>query len=686
MIVETQTRDIQRSSSFEEKTMGLAVGSEAFVFNVLRKDLYSDPIGSLIREYTVNAQDEHRKYGKGEVPILIQVPNRFVPELHIRDFANGLTEEQVFHFFGNYGASDKRDSNLAVGFFGLGCKSAFAYTDSYIVKSFKDGVEYTFNIYIDETEIGKTAKISEQETTEPNGIEIIIPVKVNDIDTFQRKVLNTVKHFKVKPTIKGMAEVPTFEEKKAIIKGEDWEFFGSGTPLVIMGEIAYPVDRYKMGNDLESWESSLLNSDIHIHVNIGDVQVTASREALQMSEKTIKAIKERLTIVKDSMVTETQKAFANVTNLIEAKTLWYKLIKDGGGYSNIIKGCNGITWKGEPITNEYIEFDKTLHKILVYTKKGRNTNQIEANYTYTYFCNGDTLHFDDTDKAQIGYKRRARTLLNNGSRKVMVLITNDEADLEKVLGMSVKELESFNAVAQTKATSVYRGTGVDPSKRAKHTSKVFVLNVDKLKSGDYSAASEVWDVKEVDKVKGVYIPIERFKPFNVSNIYNLDRLAAIIRAMEKGGMSINVPIYGIKKGMDDIKGLGKLDKWLAGKVKANKTLQKEYSIYLASNDGYLHEVGYLNPNKLPDGSIAKEYVMAYKELKKFSKSRDEFKIFNYYPVPVKKDKTVEDLSKKFLEQYPLLKLISSYNYDKPEITDYIMCKEGKGEAVQAASA
>lgn len=687
MIVETQKRDIQRSSSFEEKAMGLAVGSEAFVFNVLRKDLYSDPIGSLIREYTVNAQDEHRKYGKDDVPILIQVPNSFVPELHIRDYAGGLTEEQVFNFFGNYGASDKRNSNDAVGFFGLGCKSAFAYTDSYIVKSFKDGIEYTFNIYIDETEIGKVAKISEESTTEPNGIEIIVPVKTQDIGTFQSKVISTVRYFKTTPIIEGMDYTPNLKAETPVIKGEDWEFFGNGTPVVVMGEIPYPINYHRTWDNLESWESSLLQSNIRIYVGIGDVQVTASREALQMSEKTIATIKKKLAVIKDSMIAETQKAFDGAKNLIEAKTIWHKIISSSG-YSRILNNCDAeIKWEGEILTNSYVNFDKDVHKVITYQTKRRNSDMIVVSYSNKFECNDrDAIYFDDTDKAQVNYKRRARTLLNNGHERVILIVTSDEKDLETFLKMSVKELASFNAVTPTKATSNrLSGAGVDPSKKAKHASKVFVLNVDRLKGG-YSAASEVWDVKEVTNLKGVYIPIDRFKPSGIPKVYDLSRLETIIRAMENSSMPVNTPIYGIKKGMDT-KGLGRFDKWVESRVKANKPLQKDYSIALASTDYDLINVSDLKEENCPDGSIAREYIKAYKELKKFGNvSQSKYQILKYFPVELEADKTVKNLSNKFKLKYPLLKFINSYNYNDPEVVKYIEDRESEGEAVKAASA
>ena len=688
MIVETQERNIQRSSSFEEKTMGLAVGSEAFVFNVLRKDLYSDPIGSLIREYTVNAQDEHRKHGKSDVPIHIQVPNRFTPELHIRDYAAGLTEEQVFHFFGNYGASDKRDSNEAVGFFGLGCKSAFAYTDSYIVKSYKDGMEYTFNIYIDETEVGKTAKISAEPTTEPNGVLIIVPVKSYDISIFQSKVMSTVRYFKTKPVITGMEAQTEVDVKVARIKGDGWEYFGNGSPTVIMGEIPYPLDYYQMGENLENWESQLLRSEINIHVNIGDVQVTASREALQMSPKTVAAIRAKLSTIKDAMVAETEKAFANAKNLIEVKTLWNSLLGNGVGYSNIIRGVrNGLTWKGEALEDNVIRLDKTLHSVTTYyNRRGRygSNPTIQSDTSSNLMCDGSEIYFDDTDQAQIGYKRRARTLLTNGVDRIYIIHTKDKQALEDFLGMSVTELSSYNAVTPTMATSNRAtGTGIDLSKRAKHTSKQFVLNVNKLR-GYYRAASEVWDVKEVDNLDGVYVSIDRFKPVGMSRIYGLDGLNSVLRDLELAGIALDVPIYGIKTG-GDTTGLTRFDDWVSAKIRASKKLLKNYSL-VKGLDYNLVDTTSLDVEGLPTNSIAKTYTTVYNRAKKLSFKSEKFKVLKYADVHIKTDNRLKELSNKFNTAYPMLKLVSSYNFQDPEVTKYITERETKGEAAQTASA
>lgn len=679
MKVDTIQRDIQRSGSFEEKTMGLAKGSEAFVFNVLRKDLYSDPIGSLIREYAVNAQDEHRKFGETDTPIFIQVPNSFLPELRIRDYAGGLTEEQVFEFFGNYGASDKRDSNVAVGFFGLGCKSAFAYTDSYVVKSFKDGVEHTFNIYIDETEVGKVAKLSSEPTTEPNGVMIIVPVKSHDINRFQEKVVSTVKYFKTTPVLSGFSEAPEFEKRTPIIKGDDWEFFGNGTVNVIMGEIAYPLSRYSIP-DVETWESHLLTSDLNLYLNIGDVQVTASREALQMSPKTIDAIRAKLKEIRDTMVSETQKAFDNVKNLIEAKTLYHTAVQGYNGYARIVRDSGiKLVWNGVEVKDNLIQLSEMgqvpVHKVVMFSSYRDKISMITT--SYLTFEQGSVFYFDDTDGKQVNYKRRARTLFDKGVRTVTLIQTSDVSALETMLGVKVTSFESFNAVEPTKASRTTVGGGVDGTKKVKHLSKVFVLNRQVLRYG-WGAASEAWEIKEVDTSEGIYVPIERFKPV-LPNFHSLESLNSAFAALKDVGIEIDVPIYGIKKG-GDTGNLTRLDEWINDKLKGNEELIQNYSLTKAFEED-VEDVYRIDVKSLPDGSVAKEYATAYRKVQAL---RGEMhakyaKAFRYSNVVVKPDETLINLSKQFTKKYPLVTIIESYHLGSPLVVEYIKSQEEGAE-------
>lgn len=662
-------RNIQRSGNFEERAMGLAVGSEAFVFNVLRKDLYSDPIGSLIREYTVNAQDEHRKHNKTDVPIYIQAPSTLSPELHIRDYAGGLTEEQVFEFFGNYGASDKRDSNEAVGFFGLGCKSAFAYTDSYVVKSFKDGKVFTFNIYLDETEIGKVAKISEEDTDEPNGVLVLVPVKTNDIYSFQKKVINTVQYFKTTPVIEGLGYEPDFEKREAKIEGDGWKFFGSGSTVCLMGEIAYPIDTYSI-NGLESWERNLLDSGLHIVANIGDVQVTASREALQMSEKTVKVIRAKLVEIRDTMVEETEKAFAEAKTLFEAKSLYYTLISKGGGFGRIIRESGvDLLWNGTVIQDNYIKLD-VGHWVTHYSRTYKG--KIKDGSTSILKCGEDTeVYFDDIPVKAKLYKRRADTLLQGDVRQVVFVHTTDKKDLEKVIGMPVGQLNSLEAVVPMPVNNISSSTGIDLSKRTKHMAKVFQLNLDSLR-GYRKSASEVWEIKEIDTRKGgIYVPIHRFQP-QTGLVTSLDGLSDVLYTLQRLGVKTNAPIYGVKGDTQPDKMI-KFEDWVSRKVNALTEVKQKMGVAV-SYDGYAIDLREMDADSLINEDT-KEYISSYREVRDVYRNwslRDTArKAFRWAGLTVEPTKNLTAMSEKIAETYPLLPLIDSYRLGEQAVIDYM---------------
>ena len=70
---------------------------------------------------------------------------------------------------------------------GIGSKSAFAYGDNFVINSYIDGVKHIHNAYIDPSQIGQISKLGEEQTSEENGIEIVVPVRDEDVDVFSRE-------------------------------------------------------------------------------------------------------------------------------------------------------------------------------------------------------------------------------------------------------------------------------------------------------------------------------------------------------------------------------------------------------------------------------------------------------------------------------------------------------------------
>lgn len=101
----------------------------------LRNKIYSDKIKAALTEPVCNAIDEHRKYGITK-PVEIFISYK---EVCIRDFAKGLSKEDVQKIFFQYFESTKSNSDEGIGGFGIGAKAPSAYTDVFYVISYFEG-------------------------------------------------------------------------------------------------------------------------------------------------------------------------------------------------------------------------------------------------------------------------------------------------------------------------------------------------------------------------------------------------------------------------------------------------------------------------------------------------------------------------------------------------------------------
>jgi hypothetical protein len=127
---------------------------QTFIMEILRDTLYQDKIGTVLREYGANAWDAHVEAGKADVPIKVTVPTVLVKELVIRDYGAGLSKEDAMAVFTQYGYSTKRGTDDAVGMLGIGSKSGFAYSDTFMVTSWHGGKKMVFSAVLDESNRG----------------------------------------------------------------------------------------------------------------------------------------------------------------------------------------------------------------------------------------------------------------------------------------------------------------------------------------------------------------------------------------------------------------------------------------------------------------------------------------------------------------------------------------------------
>ena len=104
----------------ESISMSLDLDSAQVLMQMLSKNLYSDPIGSLIRECASNALDSHRRVSSTN-PIIVGLNKSDLSgefEFTVEDFGAGLDAEDVENIISKYGKSTKRDKEGEIGMMG----------------------------------------------------------------------------------------------------------------------------------------------------------------------------------------------------------------------------------------------------------------------------------------------------------------------------------------------------------------------------------------------------------------------------------------------------------------------------------------------------------------------------------------------------------------------------------------
>ena len=127
---------------------------------------------------------------------------------------------------------------------GIGSKAAFAYGDNFVINSFINGKKHTYNAFIDPSQVGQISKLDVSATDEPDGIEIVVPVRNDDYDEFISRAKDLFEHFPVKPQICGTSEF-IYESQELLFEDQNWKWHTSdnryGDPVAVMGNIAYPT-------------------------------------------------------------------------------------------------------------------------------------------------------------------------------------------------------------------------------------------------------------------------------------------------------------------------------------------------------------------------------------------------------------------------------------------------------------
>ncbi len=329
MILEKQTQStvLQEGEQTQESIgMSLDLDSAQVLMQMLSKNLYSDSIGSTIRECASNALDSHRRAGTTD-PIIVRFrPNKDNNyEFSVEDFGIGLDADDVKNIISKYGKSTKRDSNTELGMMGLGFKAPLAYSSSFYFVCRKNGVERKYMMYEGE-DVNTIDLLYEKPTTERNGVKIIIPVSWRDRYNFTSKISEQLAYFEsVYFDVEGMNN-----DDVVIMRHEDfqWSSLATGSYLhICLDNVYYPLEFGKL-------ELSNIYFPIALRFKLTDgLFPTPNRESLRYTREAKDVIMKKLTAVANFFVNKYNETVKDTDDIFAAMNYFKRSDRYINGYN-----------------------------------------------------------------------------------------------------------------------------------------------------------------------------------------------------------------------------------------------------------------------------------------------------------------------------------------------------------------
>lgn len=375
MILETQKDAVimEIGDTNDSLDMSLDLDSAQILMQMLSKNLYSDAIGSTIRETCSNALDSHRR-AKVDDPIVVSFKsnNDGTYSFTVEDFGIGLDANDVTTIISKYGKSTKRNMANELGMMGLGFKAPLAYSSSFHFICRKDGMEWKYMMYEGE-DSNKIDLLYFQKTTERNGVKIIIPVKYQDRGEFLNKIREQLAYFE-----SVFFDTDNVNNDFKITRAEHYQvsqLASTQAMHICLDNIYYPIDFAKLG-------IPAINIPIGLRFGLSDgIFPTPNRESIRYTLEAKQLILEKINKIAEVLVTMYNDTIANTNSIDEI----FKYYRSSDRHVEI----NGKTFDVKPLL-KYTAIKLNTPKLTgvdmldlehVYSYRNSLINEYEIRYT-----------------------------------------------------------------------------------------------------------------------------------------------------------------------------------------------------------------------------------------------------------------------------------------------------------------
>ena len=411
--IENKVLEVDISEGVESSDFTISKSNIDYIMNLL-SNIYSNPIEVIVQEYLSNAYDANLEANNSR-EIIIRLENNSENERFIEfiDYGSGLDHDKI-NIFTSYGESTKQNREDLVGGFGIGCKSAYSYTDHFFVDSWVDNVRYDYMLTKNEKNHPKLLKLDKYPETRENGTVVRIPIEnYTDYLSFIKAIEKKTLYFD--NIIYEGKDIEHFNEV-TIIEAESFKTLSNidtnQTLSLLLGNVPYKIQ-------FSSLDIPVLKLGVAVKIPLNSgVKPAPNREDIIYSESSKKIIKRH--------IAKTLKYFKNL--YLEKSVKNYTDLKE---FREAIYNNNFIV--NLPNTELQFEIQEDIRNLSFINLKKDNSKLTYKNYDipislYKLLNNNISVYYKIThliDNSRISSKvYREINSINNISERTYIKFNN----------------------------------------------------------------------------------------------------------------------------------------------------------------------------------------------------------------------------------------------------------------------
>lgn len=303
--------DSMGENSLESYTSGVSVDDQELIIDTITGGLYSNPIGSIVRELTSNGIDATIQKDR-ILPVIVKLGydgDNDLSYFEVIDNGVGMDKQVLTQIYINIFKSNKRTNDDLIGGFGIGSKSPLSLYNELYITTIKDGIKINA-VYFKTNRLPDLTILLEEEIEDVNisGTSIKIYIEDNQVDQYNTEIYRQLRYFSNVIYINEFIPQNAEDFNKSIIYENELFLYSDCSVTdnsefkslhIALGNVFYPINFSILDSKFMSYE----NLPLAVRFDIGEIEVTKSRETIKYTNRTIANLTARLEELIEYLIT-----------------------------------------------------------------------------------------------------------------------------------------------------------------------------------------------------------------------------------------------------------------------------------------------------------------------------------------------------------------------------------------------